>query len=204
MTSALLRRLGTLGTAGVAAVAVSLVAGPAEAYIAEPSGLVGTYSYDESQSTPFATCTYAGDQGPDNWIWLNWLRVKAPTVLAADRSSDHRDKRTVTFQMKIQRAKFDATDSWTDVASSKVQRATAYDDEAAPLSPIKLFFTPRKTIDNGQSAVFRTKVIIRWLKRDGSVEGSVKIWPTYYKINSPWLSQPGSNQEHCSAVSTNG
>jgi hypothetical protein len=167
---------------------------------------VGEYSYSESSETPIATCGYAGPEGPDNWIWLNWVRVTAPTVTAADRNSATRDRRTVSFQLKIQRNTLGSGAPWSVVKSSRVQKAAAYDDQAAALSPIKLYFTPKKTIFNGQNAIFRAMVVVKWLKKDGSVEGTARIWPSYYRLNSRNYSTPypTTEDDYCSAINTDG
>jgi len=174
---------------------------PAAAYSAAESGLVGPYAVNDSSADPFATCTYL-DPGMGNWIWLDWFRVKAPIVYAADRNSSKRESRKITFQLKIEKHSFGSPDPWKVVDSSPTQRATAYDDQPAPLNPIKFYFTPNKTFHNGQSGQYRVMMLIKWLKNDGSVEGSVKIWPTYYKKNSPY--GPGQHIDYCSAVDTNG
>ena len=168
---------------------------------------MGEYSYSEGPDTPFATCGYAGPTWRDtNWIWFNWMRVTAPEVRAADRNSETRDRRTVSFQLKIQRNTLFSSDPWKVVKSSAIQKAPAWDDQAAALSPIKLYFTPRKTISNGQNAVFRAMVVIKWIKRDGTVEGSAKMWPSYYRENSPYHSKPYPihGDGFCSAIDTDG
>ena len=208
MAHSLRRRLRNLGLASsTAALALALVPTPATAYSVSESGLVGEYSYSEGQDTPFATCGYAGPTWRDtNWIWFNWMRVTAPTVTAADRNSQTRDRRTVSFQLKIQRNTLFSSDPWKVVKSSAIQKAPAWDDEPAALSQIKLYFTPKKTISNGQNAVFRAMVVIKWIKRDGTVEGSAKLWPTYYRENSPYHSKPYPLQGDgfCSAIDTDG
>ncbi len=201
------RRLRTLGLAGsAAALALALLPTPAGAYSTAESGLVGEYSYSESSATPFATCGYAGPVGPSNWIWIRWVRVTAPTVMAADRNSARRERRVVSFRLTIQRTTFGSGNPWRAVRSSKVQKAPAYDDQAAALSPIKLSYTPKHTLANGQHAIFRAMVVVKWLTKDGKVEGTAKMWPSYYRINSPYFSKPyptGGNP-FCPAVSTDG
>ena len=207
MTVPARRRLrGLTLAASVAALSLALLPVPAGAYSSTESGLVGEYSYSEGPDTPFATCGYAGPIGPDNWIWLNWMRVTPPTVTAADRNSETRDRRTVSFQLKIQRNTLFSSDPWKVVKSSTIQKAPAWDNEEAALSPIKLSYTPRKTISNGQKAVFRAMVVIKWIKRDGTVEGSAKMWPTYYRENSTYHSKPYPVQGDgfCSAIDTDG
>ena len=207
MMDSLRRWLRTAGVAGsIATLAIALLPNPAGAYGTAESGLVGEYSYSESSDTPIATCGYAGPVGPSNWIWLNWVRVTAPTVRSADRNSETRDRRTVSVQLKIQRNTLGSSDPWSVVKSSHVQKATAYDDQAAALSPIKLYFTPKKTFFNGQNAIFRAMVLVKWLKKDGSVEGTAKIWPTYYRLNSPYYSKPypSTGDGYCAAIHTDG
>jgi hypothetical protein len=196
------RRMSRLIVAALVAVlAVAAFVAPAAAYSSEEHGLVGPYAFGDTSGDPMATCTYL-DPGVGNWIWLDWFRVKAPTVYAADRNSDKRESRTISFQLKIQKHMFDSPDPWKVVASSPVQRKIAYEDQAASLSPIKFYFTPNKTTANGQKGQFRVLVVIKWLKKDGSAEGSVKVWPTYYKKNSPY--GPGTEVDYCSGVDTNG
>ena len=156
------RRLSRLTVAGLVAVmSVAAFVSPAAAYSTQESGLVGPYAFGDSLADPMATCAYH-DPGYSNWIWLDWFRVKAPTVYAADRNSDKRESRTVTFQIKIQKHMIDSPNPWKDVASSPVQRKTAWEDQAAAFSAIKLYFTPNKTMANGQNGRFE-----RWLSSSG-------------------------------------
>ena len=207
MAHSLRDRLRTLGlAASTAALALALVPTPAVAYSMSESGLVGEYSYSEGPDTPFATCGYDGPEAPDNWIWLNWVRVTAPSVTSADRNSATRDRRTVSFQLKIQRAVRDSGDPWRVVKSSPIQKAPAWDDQAAALSQIKLFYTPRKTTFNGQNGIFRAMVVVKWLKRDGTVEGTAKMWPSYYRLSSRNFTKPYpvTPDDDCSAINTSG
>jgi hypothetical protein len=148
-----------------------------------------------------ATCAYH-DEWAYNWIWLDWFRVKAPTVYAADRNSDKRESRTVSFQIKIQKHMFGSPNPWKDVDSSRIQRKTAWEDQAAAFSPIKFFFTPNKTTANGQSGQFRAMAVIKWIKKDGSAEGTAKVWPTYYTEKSPYGNS--IDQDYCPGVDTDG
>ena len=207
MALSLRDRLRTLGLpASTAALALALVTSPAVAYSVSETGLVGEYSYSEGPDTPFATCGYAGPLWRDtNWIWFNWMRVTPPEVRTADRNSETRDRRTVSFQLKIQRTTI-GSGTWQVVKSSSIQKAPAWDDQAAALSPIKLFFTPKKTTFNGQNAMFRAMVLVKWFKRDGTVEGTVKMWPSYYRLNSPHNTKPYpvTPDDYCCAISTDG
>ena len=49
-------------------------------------------------------------------------------------------------------------------------------------------------------------VLVKWFKRDGTVEGTVKMWPSYYRLNSPHNTKPYpvTPDEYCSAISTDG
>jgi hypothetical protein len=196
------RRVGRLTVAALTALmSTAAFVSPAAAYSSQESGLVGPYAFPDTSGDPMATCAYH-DPGAGNWIWLDWFRVKAPTVYAADRNSSKRESRTVTFQFKIQKHMFGSPDPWKVVDASPIQRKTAWDDQAASFSAIKFYFTPNKTTANGQNGQFRVMAVIKWLKKDGSTEGSAKVWPSYYTKNSPY--GPGTEVDYCSGVDTDG
>jgi hypothetical protein len=178
-------------------------AGPAAAYqVISETGPHGDYWLDDSSGTPAGICTY-GPVVYDNWAYLVSMRVKAPHVFAADRNSDKRDHRVVTWQWKLQRKKFDAT-TWKTIKSSAIQKKTAYEDAQAPFTGMTINYNSEKDdMDhNGPSVVFRALVIIKWFKPDGSVESTIKLVPSYYEDRTYWAAPP--NTDYCDRVDTNG
>jgi hypothetical protein len=201
LASRTVRRLSL--AAILAALAIGAGAGPAAAYSTVETGLVGNYWYNnDSSGSPLAGCGYH-DEGYTNWIWLDWVRVPAPIVYAADRNSENDlESRRVSFQLKIQRHLFGSTDPWKVVASSPIQVKRAYENTKAPFSAIKLYFTPDKTLTNGQRGQFRAMVVLKFIKNNGVVEGTVKLWPSFYNKRSPY--GDGVEENYCSGVDTNG
>ena len=114
------------------------------------------------------------------------MKVRPPEVLAADRNSDRREHRRVTWQFKIQ-AKLFSSKEWQTYASSGVQSATAYEDAAAPFSALQATYNA-KNIDNPteDSIIMRALVTIKWHKNSGGVEGVVKLALGFYKYRSPF------------------
>lgn len=162
------------------------VAGPAAAYtVISESGLVGNYSLPDSAGSPGATCAY-GQEVPPNWAWLKWMKVRAPQAFAADRNSGARDQRRVSWQFKIQRAPYDMSEPWQTVATSVVQRRTAYEDQAAAFTPIQVNYNATTSQPGSENDLLRALVILKWYRPNGSVEGTVKLAPTNYRNKSPF------------------
>lgn len=177
-------RFGGRPTARAAAAALLAVlvaaagALPAAGYsVISESGLVGPYTFAESEAAPRVRCRY-GDFVADKQ-YLQWMRVGPPTVLAADRDSGRRDSRMVGWRFLIQRLGTDLT-TWTTVARSPLQKARAYEDQAAALTAMKVHYSASDI--NRQ---FRALVVINWYRPDGSIEGRVRLTPQYYQARFP-------------------
>lgn len=194
----------------VAALALTLsasfaLAGPAAAYtVISETGLVGEYSLNESAESPAATCGY-GKEVPPNSAWFKWMKVRAPQVRAADRNSSVREHRHVTWQFKIQRRQYpaDSAAPWQTVASSNVQGATAYEDQNAPFTQMKVYWNARQYEQPADYYIARALVIIKWFKPGGGVEGTVKLTPTYYAGKTPWGTTTFST-DYCATETTSG
>jgi len=180
-------------------------AGPALGYsVISQSGMVGPYSLIDTIEMPAGTCSYGDSQPPFDWAWLHWMKVRAPQVKAADRQPGVRDHRHVDWRIKIQRQLFGSSDPWETVAQSHIQKAQAYEDAAAPFSPIKLRYNAHVDIPNAEEYVYRAVVIIRWIKFGGTVEGTVRLTPTYYKMLTPFSPPHTGGGDYCGAISTAG
>jgi hypothetical protein len=96
--------------------------------------------------------------------------------------------------------------TWTTVASSVVQKATAYEDAPAPLSALRAKYNAEAKLDpnhSGSEAIFRALVTIKWIKPSGAVEATVRVVPTYVYINDATYLHTSSNG-WCQAISTDG
>ena len=184
---------------------VLVSAGPTAAYqVLVENGLHGHYGLDDTYLVPGGTCKY-GEIVYSNWAYLIWMKVKAPQVFAADRNSEMRDHRVVSWQFKLQRKRYEAT-TWKTIKSSAIQRMTAYEDQAAPFTALTINYDAENEDPshdpNGPNIIFRALVIIKWYKPDNSVEGTVKLIPDYYKTKSYWNASPSSG--YCTRYNTNG
>ena len=160
--------IGTLG-----------LAGPASAFqILATSGQTGDYGFLPADDTnaPGARCGYTAPKG-DGYAHLRWVRIREPKAGARDVSGS-RDHQQVSWQAKIQRAPNDAS-AWQNVAKSAQEFGTAYDDESAVFSPVKLYVHGDDV--NGSPDLYRAIVTIKWW-RHGAVEGVVKLWISYYDV----------------------
>src|SRR4051794_7249073 len=90
-------------TGPVGAAVIALAApGPVAAFSeVSRSGSVGPYSVTDTVDSPDATCLY-GAADATQTAWFKAMKVQPPTVFAADRDSNVRDHRKVSWQFKIQ------------------------------------------------------------------------------------------------------
>jgi hypothetical protein len=196
------RVLGSLAIALAFVVQGLLQPGLASAYsVISETGLHGDYSLAESNDSPATSCVYGKEVPPDG-AWFRFMRVKPPTVFAADRNSAIRDHRKVSWQFKIQVMPFSGG-SWQKVASSSIQKATAYEDLAAPFSAMKVYWKPSRTGPNAGALKVRTLIVIRWYKPGGAIEGTVKLTADYYYLKMPWANTT-SGQPYCQDYTTAG
>ena len=195
------RFLSAVAALPVALVFALLAASPVAAIgSVKTTGAVGHWSFNESFGAPLVLCSY-GATTDGNHYSMTKIKVQPPTVLAADRNSAKVDTRTVSWQFQIQRKNI-AHGKWKVVASSKVQKATAKDNAAAPFTALTLKHSG-KPAANDTSWIVRVKVLIKWYTPGGSVEGSVSFNPSYYTVTTPDFSFT-SSQTFCQEVVTNG
>ncbi len=160
-----------------------LAVGPVGAYSnVTETGMVGQWSFNDTSGTPGATCSY-GPEYPPDYAGFRWMKVRPPVVFAADRDSNKIDHKRVKWFWKLQRAHYPMND-WKTIATSAVQSATAYDNQAAHFSALRI----NHNVGNPDfsDVVFRAFVVIKWVKADGSVEGTAKATIDYYKGKMPW------------------
>jgi hypothetical protein len=185
------------------ALAVAM-AGPAAAYqVISEVGPHGHYDITDTIGTPGAKCSY-GPQVYTNWAYLKSMKVYAPHVFAADRNSEKRDHRTVSWQFKLQRQSAGES-AWHTFKSSAKQTKVAYEDTMAPFTAMTITYNSENSDPDhvsGPNLYYRALVIIKWYKPDGSVESTVKLVPDYYAMDTCWDEAP--NQGKCSRVDTNG
>ena len=195
------RFLSAVAALPIALVFVILAASPVAAIQSvKTTGAVGHWSFNESFGAPFVLCSY-GPTTDGNHYSMTKIKVQPPPVFAADRNSGKVDSRTVSWQFQIQRKNV-SFGKWKVVASSKVQRATAKDNAAAPFTALSLKHSG-KPAANDSSWIVRVQVLIKWYKPSGSVEGTVFFRPTYYTFSTPDFSAT-SSQQWCQEVETNG
>ena len=184
---------------------VLFAAGPTAAYqVISEVGPHGEVWLDDSMATPAGTCKY-GDVVYSNWAYLEWMKIKAPHVFAADRNSDKRDHRVVSWQWKLQRLGTNAT-KWKTIKESGIQKKTAYEDQQAAFTPMTINYMAVNEDPNHNVSAdvkFRGLVIIKWYKNDGSVESTVKLVPDWYKIRTYWDASPQGNG-YCARFNTDG
>jgi hypothetical protein len=185
----------------LAAVAVAgLAVGPVGAYSnVTETGMVGPWSLNDTSGNPGATCKY-GPEYPPDFAGFRWMNVRPPVVFAADRNSSKIDHKRVKWFWKLQRA-HGQTNDWKTIATSAVQSAIAYENQAANLSALRIY----RTVGNPDftDINFRALVVIKWVKADGSVEGTAKATIDWYQTKAPWGILVGG-QPYCQRVATAG
>ena len=196
-----LLRASSLAVLSAALLVVS-TAGPAAAYsLIQATGKIGNYDFTESSGSPGVTCAYGPVVSPD-YMFMRWIKVRAPIVFAYDPNpGSPGDHGKVSWKFELQR-KLQPDGAWTNVSSSPVQRATAWDNKQAAFTPIKLVHDGHA---EGSTSAYslRALVIIKWYKPSGAVEGTVKFTPTYYKLKEP-VGTSTSGGDYCDAISTLG
>ncbi len=185
---------------------VLAAAGPAAAYqIISEVGPHGNVYLDDTTTMPAGTCTY-GDIVFSNIAYLKSMKVRAPHVFAADRNSDLRDHRVVSWQWNLQRKNNDAaTPKWKVVKSSGIQRKTAWEDQQAAFSAMTINYNSESRDDPGHHTpyiVYRAMVIIKWYKPNGDIESTVKLVPSLYRTKTYWNAGPSTDA--CSLINTDG
>jgi hypothetical protein len=178
----------------------SLSVGPVGAYsnITE-TGMVGHWSLNDSLGTPGAVCSYGAEYPPD-YAGFRWMNVKPPVVFAADRDSNKIDHKRVKWFWKLQRSHYPNND-WKTIDTSAIQSAMAYENQAAQFSAIRIY----RNVGNPDfnDVVYRALVVIKWVKADGSVEGTAKATIDWYNRKMPWDTSVGG-APFCSQVATAG
>ena len=197
----MLRSVRTLAFIPAALVFAILAASPVAAVSAvKTTGEVGNWSFDETQESPLVTCKGGPEVAPD-YSYMKSVKVKPPTVFAADRNSEKVDSRKVTWKFELQHTVLPST-NWKTVKSSAVQHATAHDNLAAPFSAMTVAF--KANHDSATTAdEIRVKVTIHWLKPNGSVEGTVTFLASYYGVISG-VGNFTSGQPWCQEVASAG
>ena len=181
-------------------------AGSAAAYqIVSEVGPHGNVYLDDTMDTPAGTCTY-GDVVYSNWAYLKSMRVRAPQVYAADRNSNLRDHRVVSWQWKLQRKNLDAaTPTWKAIKASAIQRKTAYEDQPAAFTGMTIKYNTEANVDpnhNGRDIAYRAMVIIKWYKPNGDLESTVRLVPSFYRTVTYWDANPSTDD--CFIINTDG
>lgn len=179
--------------------------GPAAAFtVLSESGSHGHYSLTDTPDMPGAKCTY-GDVVFSNWAYLVSMKVYAPHVFAADRDSGTRDHRVVSWRWQLQWKEYDKV-RWHTIKSTAIQMRTAYDDQEAAFTAMKLNYNSEQDDPTheigGPEIIFRARVIIKWYKPNGDVESTVKLKPDWYTRDTYWDAGPSDN--YCSRINTDG
>jgi hypothetical protein len=184
---------------------LTLAVWPAAAYsVVSDTGNHGPYSWTDTTDSPPVTCIYGEPQPPFATAYLHYVKVRPPSALAMDRTGE-RDHQKISWQFKVQGEVFGTGDNWMTFAQSNVQSARGYDDAPAGFSPVKIAYNSRSNPDpQKEDFVFRTMVIVKWYKANGSVGGKVKLLPTYYRIKGPFSPPFTGGGDYCGAINTAG
>lgn len=197
-----MRAFKFLISSATAILLATALVGPAAAYTPlSESGQHGSYSLTDWPETPGAKCTY-GEVVYANWAYLVSMKVFAPHVFAADVSGE-RDQGVVGWKWQLQWKEYDKV-TWHTIKSTGTQKRTAYDDQEAAFSAMKLNYNSEMDDPShlGGNIIFRAKVIIKWYAPNGSVEGKVTLKPDWYETDTYWAAGPSDN--YCQRVNTDG
>ena len=152
-------RPGTLPRRLIAAIVIATAAlapaAAASAALPGHSGTQGVHVLIDTQEFPGITCHYQLN-APGI---LKRIAVRRPIVYAPDLTAG-RDHRWVGWRYRIQRSTDDVT--WTTVASSKIRRAIAYDDQPAALQP------SGKNLVGRSGAIYRALIDLWWYTPSGT------------------------------------
>ena len=163
----------------------------AAAEVLTDTGTHGAWSVTDTDPSPAAKCAYGPEIAPD-YAWFRWVRIAAPHVFATDAHPTTRDAQKVSLQFKIQHQPYLSGDPWRTVAKSGVQHATAYDNQAAPLKPMKLYWKGEKTpATDPLGDDLRVVVTIKWYTPGGSVAGKIQYLPDHYALKAFGGTSPG-------------
>jgi hypothetical protein len=198
-----MRALRLMLASAVAVTMLSFVAGPAAAFTPlSESGQHGDYSLTDWPETPGAKCSY-GDVAYSNWAYLVSMKVYAPHVFAKDLSAEQ-EHSVVGWRWQLQWKEYDKV-AWHTIKSTQIQKRTAYDDQEADFSAMRLNYDSEKddpTHIGAKDVIFRARVIIKWYAFDGSVEGKVTLKPDWYVTDTYWAAGPSDN--YCQRINTDG
>jgi hypothetical protein len=174
------------------------------ATIVTETGTHGTITLTDTSDSPAVTCTYGQAQPPYAFAYLHYVKVRAPEVYAVDNTGD-RDHQLVTWRFKIQGEQFGASGGWTTFAKSPKRSANARDDTPAAFTPIEVKFNSKSNPDPAfEEFVFRTLITVKWYKANGTVQGTVKLLPNYYRVKGPFGPPFTGGSEFCGAITTEG
>jgi hypothetical protein len=148
--------------------------GTAAAYYVVANGSYGGFDVTDTADDPGARCGY-GDPDSHGVAVVKWVKIMNTTYVWATDPTPGRDHQKVTWRFQIQRQR--GSGPWKTVASSDVLSKTAYDDTPASFAPMKLYWTSNKQYDEH----VRGRVLLKWW-RNGSVEGTVKLFIEYYSV----------------------
>jgi hypothetical protein len=129
---------------------------------------------DSSASTG-ARCIFA-NTGP---LRLQKIEVVAPEVQWPDDNSDNDNQHgTVGHRIIVQKST-DGGTTWTKYKASSLQKKTAYEHTAAPLTKRTVLITA-----TGSNKMFRVLSKIVWFNKDGTTRGTLKHWYDYSRWQS--------------------
>lgn len=159
------------------AVGTLLVSGPVQA--ADPSaprhthtGRPGSHRLSDSEEAPAGRCRYGYEvEGEGYYNGVRTIRVIAPTAYArAGRASQRLAARLVVQYWR--------DDAWHTYDASSWQRRTATPTRKADFSARSMTIESRPLHD--LVGAWRARIDVRWYGRDGTVTGSVRIYPRWY------------------------
>ena len=152
--------------------------GTANAFeVSGDTGIRGDFSLADTQASPAGVCGYAFDHsdGAQDFYSFSSMKVRAPSVYAADRNADRRDSRMVSWRFHLYQMPAAGAPGWTTVAGSPVQKARAYEDAPAAFAPLSVNF------NGSNDYLYRAHVVIKWFKSNGTVEGKVRLFLDWYR-----------------------
>ena len=189
-------RVSRFVTAPVSAIVLSIVVAGAVAADGT-TGQVGHYVFTDSASKPGATCVYNTTGGSE--AFLNSVVVRAPSVWWPDTSSSSNTQHGQVGWKAI--VKEGSPGSWSTIASSSVQKKTAYEDhpfhdpaDKAPFTNLTVSFTSNKFMN------YLVTVKVFWYRADGSVKGTATHDVVHYRDRIDGTSIGASPAAYCYPV----
>jgi len=179
------RKLAPVRLMVTVAFAIGLVVASSVAAAADSgSGQHGHFDFRDLQTHPEVTCAYTTSQ-----LTLTSIVVRPPRVWWPDTNAGNTHEHgNVGWRAIVQMATDGVNGPWSDLQSTRFQKAVAFEDHPLSDPADAAPFTKRTLAFHGpQSPLMFVRVVVeaRWYNADGSVKGWQQHVVGFYHYTSP-------------------